>query len=397
MREFMKKLIFYFFILLASIWAGIFMHSYPSYFLISVGHFRFETTLWLAVLLLLVGFFLVRGLIKIITAIWQSPAHYQNWSISRKKQRSQQLIKQGIFDLIEGDWQQAEKNLLNSAQIGQEKVLAYLGAAAAAQGQKDYERRDEFVLLAKGISKQPETQKIIDIQQIRWQLACGQYLQALEGLDNLKTIAQTHPFILQSMKQAYLALQDWESLKALLPELRLYKSLDAQEIYEVEQMVFLESVAEASAKEDINQLEEIWNQLPNYLRKDNNFLVIYTRALSNLNAGQKAEDLLKITLKKSLDPQLLQEYSEINSSNPAKQLSRAEAWLEAHPKNAALLLCLGRICMRLRLWGKARSYLETAAKQQPSPSIYLTLGEVLEHLEEKSSAMECYKKGLEVS
>ena len=392
----MKKLIFYFFVLLAAIWAGVFMQKHPSYFLISMGHFRFETTLWLAIIIFVAIFYVLRWLIKFFTAIWHSPKQYQAWSQRRLKQPSSQLIKQGLFDLIEGDWQEAEKNLLLSAQLGQEKVLSFLGAAAAAQGKKDYAERDDYLEKARAISKNQATQGVIDIQQIRWQLASRQYTEALQGLESLHSLTADHPFILQAQKQAYLALQDWENLRSLLPKIRLFHALDEKEMYKVELSVFRESVAEITTTEELRALEILWEGLPNHLRKDSNFIAIYTRALSHLNASSKAEDLLKARLKKSLDPQLLQEYAEIASSNPAKQLSRAELWLDAHPKNAALLLCLGRICMRLKLWGKARSYLEAAAKQQPSPTVYLVLGEVLEQLEEKNVAMECYKKGLEV-
>lgn len=392
----MKKLIFYFFVLLAAIWLGIFMQSHPSYFLISLGHFRFETTLWLAIVIFIAVFYLVRWLIRFIATLWHSPRQYKAWSERRSQQRSQQLIKQGLFDLIEGDWQEAEKNLLQSAQLGHEKVLSFLGAAAAAQGKKDYAERDEYTQKARSLSKNQAIQGVIDIQQIRWQLASGQYTEALQGVDSLHSLAADHPFILQAQKQAYLALQDWENLRALLPKLRLFHALDEKEMYKVELSVFRENVAEVSTSKELKELEALWEELPSYLRKDSNFIAIYTRALSNLNASAKAEDLLKIRLKKSLDPQLLQEYAQINSNNPAKQLSRAEQWLDAHPKNAALLLCLGRICMRLKLWGKARNYLESAVKQQPSPTVYLVLGEVLEQLEEKNVAMECYKKGLEV-
>lgn len=38
----------------------------------------------------------------------------------------------------------------------------------------------------------------------------------------------------------------------------------------------------------------------------------------------------------------------------------AESWLKQAPQDAQLLLCLGRLCLRNQLWGKAREYLEAS-------------------------------------
>jgi len=60
-------------------------------------------------------------------------------------------------------------------------------------------------------------------------------------------------------------------------------------------------------------------------------------------------------------------------------------------------LVLGRLCLRSRLWGKARSYLETSIGVQPSPEAYQELGLLLEQMGELEQAMVHYRAGLELA
>lgn len=390
----MKKLIFYFLILALAVWLGVYMHNHPSFVLISIGSYRIEMTLWLAILALLLFLILLRLVIKFVRSIMNAPNAYKEWADQRRSKKSQSKMKSGFFELIKEDWVEAEKQMLSAAQKGRDKILGYMGAAAAAQGQKDIEQRDQYLENARNLADDQERKILIDIQKIRWQLANGEYQTALAQLETLKLSPTEYPYILKAKKDVYFALQDWTKLRSLLPQLRLYHSLNEKEMQELENILFRETVAEACVLNNKTKLEKAWNDLPSPLKKDNQFLALYSAALIQLHDSEKAEDLLKMRLRKNLDATLLQQYAAIDSSNPAKQLSRAEHWLEEYPKNAALLLCLGKLCMKLRLWGKAKTYLEAAAKIQPNPQVYLILGEVYEQLDEKNTALECYKKGL---
>ena len=65
------------------------------------------------------------------------------------------------------------------------------------------------------------------------------------------------------------------------------------------------------------------------------------------------------------DPALLAIYSECLGADVRQQLERAENWLAQHPRDAVLLLTLGRLCAHQGLWGKARSYLEASLSIEP--------------------------------
>ena len=81
----------------------------------------------------------------------------------------------------------------------------------------------------------------------------------------------------------------------------------------------------------------------------------------------------------------------------AKQLKFAESLLSGHAKEPVLLLTLGRLSVRNKLWGKARTYLEESIEINPLPEAYRTLASVLDELGEHDAAMVQYQRGLELA
>ena len=59
-----------------------------------------------------------------------------------------------------------------------------------------------------------------------------------------------------------------------------------------------------------------------------------------------------------------------------------------------LLLTLGRLCVRNRLWGKARIYFESSIGVEPRAETYFELANLLDELGEFGPAREQYRTGL---
>jgi HemY protein len=91
-------------------------------------------------------------------------------------------------------------------------------------------------------------------------------------------------------------------------------------------------------------------------------------------------------------------YAQLNTSNPQQQLETAETWLHGHNRSAALLLCLGKLCIKSKLWGKARNYLESSLGIKPIIETYLQLALLLQDkMDDHEQAQSYYKKGLELA
>ena len=124
----------------------------------------------------------------------------------------------------------------------------------------------------------------------------------------------------------------------------------------------------------------------------------YARHLVSLNEEDLAIKAIDTCLTQHKDEEwqeeLLVMFGNINVDEPSRQLTVAEKWLKYKSNNPALLLMLGRLSLKARLWGKARSYLESSLAAQPSADTYQELGHLLEQMGEQDQAREYYRLGL---
>ncbi|NIR27961.1 MAG: tetratricopeptide repeat protein, partial [Gammaproteobacteria bacterium] len=188
--------------------------------------------------------------------------------------------------------------------------------------------------------------------------------------------------------------RDWTHLRELLPELRKRKVVDEERFEELERMVHTELLHDAAGSADPQALHQGWSDVPRRLRTSEPLVTTYAEGLIKQGYHETAANLLRDALKKSWNEQLVYLYGMIESSDPAKQLAHAEDWLKHHERDPVLLLALGRLCVRNELWGKARMYLEASIGAGARPDTYRALGELLERMNERQEAAECYRKGL---
>jgi HemY protein len=147
----------------------------------------------------------------------------------------------------------------------------------------------------------------------------------------------------------------------------------------------------AARRGDGALVETAWRQIPEVDRIDPALALHAARLLNAAGRPTTAALALEAALDQQWSRALLDEYGAVNA--PARsQLERAEAWLAQHPGDAALLRCLGLICLRSQLWGKARSYLEESLRQDPSePRTRLAAARLFEALGDEPAAAHHYR------
>lgn len=389
----MKKLIVIFLVLLVAVAIGVVAHTNPGYVFITLGHMHLQTTLWFAILALVVGLWVIYGLLRLVLGLYRIPTHMRHFTQHRREVKLQKLTHQALCALFEGYWEKCEKYFTQSAKKGSHAFFHYLGAAEAAFEQKKYTNCDAYLKKAQQIATPDET-LALEITRARWQLAAGEYQSALRTFLLLQKVSPNHVFVLNGLTTIYLALENWQALCELLPKLHRYAQLETTAYDQLEHRVYMALLHQAGKLNDLPVLEKTWRSIPERWHKAPEFLAVYADYLIKQDQHAAAEAVLKVALRKQRDPVLLEQYAALVTADSAKQLSRAELWLQRDDQNPDLLFCLGRLCFRLRLWGKAKTYLEASLKYKPRVDIYPVLGQVLEQLGEKSAALDCYKAGL---
>ena len=222
----------------------------------------------------------------------------------------------------------------------------------------------------------------------------GHLDHSLVILQELTKISPHNLIVLKLLMQVNSALGDWAEIAKLLPYLKKYNVLSADELNALESKAY-SFILQAEAKKGGKQaLLIFWDSLPRNVRQQPAAVEQYVKLLLELNANNEAEQIIRSSLKKDWDINLVKLYGLTLGNDVAKQISIAETWLRTNQSEPALLLCLARLCLAHKLWGKARSYLEASLAIEPNADAYAELGRLLGFLGEQQKSLDCYKKGL---
>ncbi len=390
----MKKLILFFIVLILAVFLGSLMYLDPGYVLISYKTWTIETTLWAMILAILVIYLILH----FISSLWRGTRsltrHVQRWSKQKNMEKSRNLANNGVILWQEGKLPQAERQLIKAAKYNAASFIDYVIAAHIAQQQKQYHKRDAYLHRAQKSAKGSET--AINLTKVRFQLEANQLEQALATLMHVMKSAPRHPYVLKLLTQTYTQLHEWRKLQLLLPKLHKLKAIPIAELEQIEQLTYIALLA---STQDAEALNKIWETIPRQLQKNHELILAYAKtALQYPEQHPEIEKLLRSTLNRSWDLRFLSIYARIDNTASclSKHLKTTENWLKQHD-DPVLFLCLGQVCKKLQLWGKAKKYLETSLSLDQNNSIaYCELGQLQETMGNQNAALENYRKGCQV-
>lgn len=366
-----------------------------GYVLLGYGEWTVEGSLAFFVLVNAVLFGLLYLLVRTLVRVWGVPGRVRGWREQRGLRKARNALTQGLLELSEGHWKSAEKNLIRHAEKSETPLLNYLAAARSAQQQGAHEKRDLYLQLAH--ESMPSADVAVALTQAELQLDHEQYEHALATLMHLRQIAPRHTYVLKLLKELYEHLGDWEQLRALIPELKKRKVVEKAELERLECSVFQNLLEQASEEEGVERLVATWKGLPGAVRNTPSLAQSYSDLLVAKKRPDLAESHLREAISREWNEALVRRYGAVAGPDPAQQLTFAERWLQQHPGSPELLLALGRLCLRNKLWGKARSYMEASLGIAPTTDACLELGVLLEKMGECDKAIACFRSGLELS
>jgi HemY protein len=379
---------------------GLAISRHAGYVLIAYDSFRYESSLWAALALLVFGVLLVwliRGLVSLLTT---SGGVVNPWSRRNRSRRVQVAIEQGQLDLAEGRWASAQRHLHRAAEAEGQPLLYYLGAARAANEQGRYEDSDN--LLERALERQPHAELAIALNHAQLQLDRGDSDGALATLQAMQERHPHNPQVLRQLQRLYRQRGEWSELIRLMPELRKDKVLPSQELADLEKRAWGENLSLAAYRDvedeagvsGLPALEKAWQQLTSAQRQEPALILAYAEQLRRHGADVQAEEVLRNAIKRDYSTHLARLYGLVRGSDPGKQLHTAESWLKNHPDDPGLLLTLGRLCLQSSLWGKARDYLEASLKLQRNPEACAELARLLAQLGETDRSNQLFQEGL---
>lgn len=373
-------------VLFASAFAAHFLVSDPGYVVISFRGYLVEMSVPVLGLLTVTLFgtaWLIRKIIIAPRRIGEAAGRYRS-------ARSGQKMTRGMIEVAEGNFARGERMLARAASTSDTPLFNYLQAARAAhlQGGRD-ERRDEWLRLA--YQEVPEAANAVLLTQAEFQLDRGQHEQALATLRRLDENSKDHGHALALMGRLYFHLEDWPSLREILPRIKKHAQIKPATLATWAIRIHREQLDRAA---DADAIAAAWKAVPKTHKADSSLLEAYYTGLMRAGLHELAEKELVSVLRSDWRGQLVRLFGLVEGADSSKQLKRAESWLAKHSDDPDLLLTAARLCLRNELWGKARSYLETVISLRPSPEVYQEYGTLLNQLGEADAAADAYRDGL---
>lgn len=375
----------------------------PGYVMLAYGNYTFETSLWIALLLLLVAYLSARVALRALGALLGSWGLLRRLGARHGSRRARDRTARGLTALAEGEFSSAKRQLLAAADRSDMPLVNFLGAARAAHELGDAVERDALLQRAHRAAPGGSGALAVGLTQAELQLGSGQLEQGLATLLRLRDEAPRNPYVLKLLLGTYEQLGDWPGVESVYREALRQGVIDGERAEALRLRVaehHLQRDApgpETSPETRVKALMSAFRRLPRTDRVHPGVLRTQIELLlgtGSPDGAQEAERLLREWLAHDWDPELVAIYGRIEARDGDRQLLAGEGWLKERPGDPVLLLALGRIAARLGRTDKAREYFLGAAEQQRSADALAELGQLDLRAERPEAACAAFREAL---
>ena len=378
------KWLFVFLLLLAIAVAAALAGGFSKgYVLLVYPPYRIEMALSFVIVALSVGFVALYGFLRLAFRTLQLPRQVRDYRLRRARSRARNAMDQALTAYFEGHYRRAEKFAAIALKLQESPALSAVVAARAAHEQRNIEARDNYLKAAEIAA--PESRLLQLIAQAEFFVEDRRAREALDVLEAAKLIAPRNPAVMRLEVRAHSVAKNWSQVLACLAQLHKYKDFDRKQMEPLRVNALRESLA--AKTHDSTSLKEFWRKMSAADRLDAGLVDAGARAFIALGMGVDAQEVVERALANQWDSDLALLYADVPSENPLTQIERAESWLKSHPNDATLLLALGKLCAKEKLWGKAQSYIEASLSVEPSRAAHAAYAQLMDKMGKPEEAL----------
>jgi HemY protein len=358
-----------------------------GYVLIVRQPYRLELSLNFLLIMIVLAFATLHLMLRLVHYIQRLPASVRTYKESKRLKDGHAALLSSLHAITEGHYAAAEKSAARALELGEDPALSALIAARASHKMHQKGQRDYYLAEAERLAPHAAVARLLT--QAELLLDDRQYMHALEVLHRLEKIESRHIGAMLLELKVLLRLEQWEKVLAVLQQLERCEGIASWQAREYRQQAYLQILNRYA--NDPQGLLACWKGIPEDDRLSARLAQAGAHSFNAIGKGDQAYEIVAMSLTKQWDTELAGMIGDCVSGKPTEQLQQAEHWLLSHEGDANLLLSLGKMCIRLSLWGKAQSYLEASISVKPTATAHLMLAKMLEGRGETDDAFKHYR------
>jgi HemY protein len=360
-------------------------HLNDGYAILVFPPYRVELSLNFAILLGLAGFTLGYSLLRLVTHTLRLPLHVRAFRERRRSEKGRAAMLAALQALFEGRYARAEKAAAEAYELNEAPALSALIAARAAAEMGEIERRDQW--LARAADYDSDARQARLAVQASLLLDDRRYDDALEVLGELSESGPKRIATQRMLMKAHQRLGHWDEVRRLATALGKRGVLTEVAATQLRITAQVEALRQQSG--DPVRLLACWQRTEDKL--DARVARPAAQLFIALGDFHRAGEIIAAALEAQWSEELALLYGDCQGTEVLAQIERAEKWLKSRPHDHALLLALGRLCLKKELWGKSQSYLEASLSEQSSRGAHVALAQLFDRIGRPEDADRHYR------
>ena len=384
----------------------------PGYLLVRYGSVVLETSIAIAVLILVVGIWVSIWVVQLLRRGLRTTTRLADWQHSKAMLAQHEQQKRALLATLGGDWEQsfkalhAEDQILSdSAEAQQRRFIRTALAAHTAHARGDFAERDRVLRASKNVVLELPTLGPLLVAQ--WYLESGDIKNASKPLHQVLAVSKKNARAWSMLASVHIASKDWEEAEkcwAMLKKLGqpYYTGLRFHAFDFQRQDVFANPIAADSlmlaklSARRAGALKE-YQELAPAQRRNIAFLTAWARELGVSQRGSEGAAVLAAALDEAWDPSVFSQWSELALAAPEDGLQRASGWAKGRTQDAHIQEVLGLLASHSEQWATAKDHFEAALKLLPEKAhakvrLYRQLGSVWRSLGDDHRALQYFSQ-----
>lgn len=364
-----------------------------GYLLIVAPPWRIEISLVLSAIIVIVVLAVGYMALRLLGYTLYLPTHVEAYRQRARRERFSQKLSDAWQAYFEGRYGRAAKLAAEAWSVGENSALPPLLVARAAHFAGDTEKRDLWLKRAEetaGNNREAilATRAELLLDERRFEDAHGILTELLEH-------GPRHVATLRMKLRAAQGLQNWDEVLRVLGQLESHKALPGTLATRLRSTATLENLRRKAFAADA--LAAFWDKLRDRDRRNPQIAAAAARLFIKAGNCREAYRVVRAALESQWTSELVLLFADCCAGNSIELIGDAERWLKTHPRDAALLLTLGRLCIRGELWGKAKSYFDASLSEQPSRAAHIGAARLAESLGREAEARVHYRAACDES